>query len=123
MLRITKVRLMKRAVDGVKGVDQLLTHFKEQVGLVFASDEISAVAKVLHEFAEKNEALKIVIGCFDSTLLDEPSIVRIASLPSKKVLLAQVCSAVQAPVVNLVRLLNMKFLSLYVVLKQIGDKK
>ncbi len=121
-LKIAKARLMKRAAEGVEGVDQLMPFFKEQVGVVF-SDEPPAVAKVLSDFAKENQALSLVVGYLDSRLLEHDSIIRIASLPSKEVLLAQLCGTLQAPISGLARVLNMVPQKLLWALKEIEKQK
>lgn len=122
-LKVAKMRLVKRAIEGVEGADALNEYCKDQLGVVFVIDETSEVAKVLHQFSKKHKALRLVVCCLDSQLLDEKAIVRIASLPSKEVLLAQVCGAVKAPLAGFVQVLNVMILRLLWALKQIQDKK
>jgi len=121
--KVAKARLMKRAVDGVSGVQELAPHFKEQVALVFAPAETPAVAKVLRDVAKSNEHLEMLMGFVESQVLDKTAVERIASLPSKEVLLAQLCGSLNAPVGSLSRILNMLIIRLLFVLKQVGEKK
>ncbi len=121
--RVAKARLIKRAVDGVDGVDQLGPFLKEQIGVVFASDEAPAVAKILHDFAKQNEEFQLVVGCLDKSLLDAGAIKRIATLPSKEVLLAQVCGTLNAPISGFVNVLSILILRLLWTLKRIEEKK
>ena len=106
-LKITKARLMKIAADDVGGIEYLNPFFKDQIGVVFAVNEPSAIAKVLFDFSKKNEFLKLVAGSVDKQLLDASSIKQVAQLPSREVLLAMLCGTLQAPVAQLARLLNM----------------
>ena len=122
-LVFAKTRLMKRAAEGFEGPEGLLPSFREQVGLVFASQEPAVIAKVLQDFSKTNESLRIVSGCLDSMILDGQSVIRIASLPSREVLLAQVCGTIQAPLAGFVRVLNVMTLQLLWTLKQVGEKK
>jgi large subunit ribosomal protein L10 len=124
-LKIAKMRLVKRALADVDGVDVLVSHCKNQLGVVFAYDaaEISGVAKTLSDFSKKNEALGLVAGCVDAQLLDKTAIVRIASLPSKEVLLAQLCGTLNAPLTSLVCGLNSMLVKLLVALKEIEKQK
>jgi large subunit ribosomal protein L10 len=122
-LKVAKARLVKRAVSGVGGVDTLMPFLKEQIGIVFADKEISAIAKVLHDFAKDNEAFELVVGHTDSKTLTAGDVVRIASLPSRQVLLAQVCATLQAPSASLVRVLNGATLQLLWALNQVGEQK
>ncbi len=124
-LKIAKMRLVRRALADVEGAEGLLSHCKNQVGVVFAYDaaEVSGVAKALEDFAKKNESLGLVVGCVDAQLLDKTAIVRIASLPSKEVLLAQLCGTLNAPLTSFVFGLNSILVKLLVALKEIEKQK
>lgn len=121
-LKVTKARLMKRAAKELDA-EQLLPYLKNQIGIIFATGQAPAVAKVLYDFSKENEALKLVAGRLDAKFLDSNSIVRIASLPSREVLLARVCGTIQAPLVGVVSVLNVMTLRLLWTLKQVGDQK
>ncbi|HRN77630.1 MAG TPA: 50S ribosomal protein L10 [Candidatus Dependentiae bacterium] len=122
-LQVAKARLMKRAAEGIDGAQDIAEHFKNQVGLVFAAGEVPAIAKVLHTFAKNNVALVLKVGYIDSQVLDERGILRIAQLPSREVLLAQVCRGIQAPSSNLVRVMHTSIVRLLWVLQEIQNKK
>jgi len=124
-LKIAKMRLVRRALANIEGADGLLSHCKNQVGVVFAFDsaEVSGVAKSLNDFSKKNESLGLVIGCMDAQLLDKTAIIRIASLPSREVLLAQLCGTLNAPLTSLVCGLNSMMVKLVVALKEVEKQK
>lgn len=121
--KVAKGRLMKRAVQDVEGLNELAPYFKEQIGIVFATDGASAVAKILHNFSKENEALRLVAGFYDSRVLASEAVARIATLPSREVLLAQVCGTLKAPTAKLVTVLNMQMLRLLWTLQKIAEKK
>lgn len=122
-LKVAKARLMKLAVEGIDGVQDLSTFFKDQIGVVSATNESPAVANILNKFAKEHASLKLVIGCLDSHVISENDIVRIANLPSKEVLLAQVCGTLNAPIAGFVNVLNALVVRLLWVLKEIELKK
>ncbi|HEX4068874.1 MAG TPA: 50S ribosomal protein L10 [Candidatus Babeliales bacterium] len=124
-LKIAKMRLVKRALADVEGAEGLLSHCKNQIGVVFAFDaaEVSGVAKTLNDFAKGNEALGLVIGCVDARLLDKAAITRIASLPSKEVLLAQLCGTLNAPLTSFVFGLNSVMVKFLLALKEVEKQK
>jgi large subunit ribosomal protein L10 len=122
-LKVAKARLMKRATDDIAGPEHLKPSLKGQIGLVFAMKEAPAVAKVLHDFSKENESFKLIGGCIDTMMLDSASIGRIATLPSREVLLAQVCGTLKAPTTALVSVLNALLVSPLIALKQIEEKK
>ncbi len=100
-LQVAKARLMKRAAEPVDDAQQLMPYFKEQVALVFAQQEPTVIAKCLHDFSKDNPALKPVAGIFESKLYDAKALARIASLPSREVLLAQLCGLLKSPIQSL----------------------
>jgi len=122
-LKIAKNRLIKRAVGEVDGVCALQVHLKDQLGVVFAADEFTQVAKVLSDFSKENSALSLVAGCLGTELIDKEKISQLAMLPSKDVLLAQLCGTLQAPTTKLAALLNTMVVRLLWTLKQVGEKK
>lgn len=121
--KVAKVTLMKRVAQDVPSVEQLIPFFKDQVGLVFAQQESPAIAKILHDFAKENQQLTILAGCMDSVVLSKDAVKILAYLPSKEVLLAQVCGTLKSPIAGLVHVLNMLILRLAFVLKKIEEKK
>ena len=80
-------------------VEDLAPFFKDQIGVVFANNEAPAVAKVLHEFAKENEALKLVAGCLDSTMLSvKNDIVRISNSSIKRSFACSSMWYIKAPI-------------------------
>jgi len=123
VVKVGKVRLMKRAIDGMDKAEVLMPYLKDQLALVFSEKEAPVVAKVLYDFAKENEQLKLVAGCMDSELLTNENIVEIAKLPSKDALYGQLCGLLNAPTSRLVYLLNMPVIQLLCVIKKIGEQK
>ena len=123
MLKITKARLMKLALGDLEDAKALIPYLHDQIGIVFASDEAPAVAKVLREFSKDNKALSLIVGRLDGDFLDSQGIVRIASLPSRAQLLATLCCTLEAPMSRLAFVLNMQIVQLLLVLKQVAEKK
>lgn len=111
-LKITKMRLVKRAALGIDNVEKMDNFFKDQVGVVFAKQDPLSIAKVLYNFAKENKALSLVVGCFDGQLFEKGSLDRIAKLPSREILLSKLCGTMLAPIANLA-----------VCLKMLSDKK
>lgn len=122
-LTVAKARLMKRAVENVEGVSDLTPYFRDQIGVVFVTEEASAVAKVLYNFSKKHEALRLVAGFFDSNVLPSEGVARIATLPSREVLLGQLCGVLQAPTTKLVVVLNMQITRLLWTLQKVAEQK
>ena len=122
-LKVAKMRLVKRSLDGVECAQMLEPYCKGQLGVVFAVQEPPAVAKVLHDFAKEHNSLKLVAGCLDSQLLDKQAVIRIASLPSKEVLMAQLVGTMKLPITGLASVLRVLIQRLLIVLKEVEKKK
>ena len=105
-LKVTKARLMKIAAQDIPAAAPLIPYFKDQIGLVFTENQAPVIIKFLYGFAKENEALKILAGSLDSQLVDQLTLARLALLPSREVLLAQLCGLLNAPVTKLAYVLQ-----------------
>ncbi len=61
------------------------------------SEDAVAAAKVVAEFAKTNDKLVIRGGVYGGKLLDQAGVKELASIPSKEVLLAQLCGLLMSP--------------------------
>lgn len=122
-MKVAKARLMKRAVEGMEGADQLSPHFHDQIGAVFVKQSAPDAAKFLSEYAKQHAVFQLVVGVIDSQLYDATSINRIANLPSREVLLAQLCGTLQAPMTQTVTVMHLMIARLLFVLKQVEEQK
>jgi large subunit ribosomal protein L10 len=121
--QVSKVSLMERALSEMPALDGLRSYLGDQIAFVFAEKNAPAVAKVLFGFAKENEKLKLVAGCLEQQVIGSDKIKAVASLPSREVLLAQLCGTLQAPSQKLVMMLNLMVVRLCVVLQQAAEKK
>ena len=122
-LKVTKARLMKIAAEGIEGSESLNDYFKDQIGLVFAKDQVSEVAKELVGFSKQHGALQVVSGFYESSVLTKEQVEFFASLPPREVLLGQVVGTIQAPIAQFASLLNQLIVRLLYVLQRIAEKK
>lgn len=122
-LKVTKARLMKIAAEGIDGIEPFKENFKDQIGLVFAFEEVAPVAKCLVDFSKDHDALQIVSGFCESKMLSSQDVDFFASLPSRDVLIGQLAGALQAPITNLARVLIMPVQQLATVLQKVAESK
>lgn len=99
-LKVAKGRLMKRSLPTAQA-DDLRPYLKDQIALVFVKDEAAPVAKILFEFSKNNQALKLLAGLTEGSVVNEQGVVEIASLPSRTELLARLCGVLNASLVKL----------------------
>ena len=103
-LKVTKNLLAKRAIADTQYAG--LAHlFKGPTVTAFASEPVSA-AKVLSDFAKKNEKLVLIGGAFGATVLDKAAIQNLASLPSMDELRAKILAMLNTPATRLAVLLK-----------------
>lgn len=100
---VVKNTLARRAVQGTP-----FEPLAEQMAgpLVYGiSEDAVAAAKVVFEFAKTNDKLVIKAGAYNGKMLDAAAVNALASVPSKEVLLAQLCGLLQSPVSGMARVL------------------
>ena len=103
--RVVKNTLMTRAADGTN-MALLKDHFAGPCAVALGYEDAVAPAKVLMKFSEENAALEVKVGIVEGQVVDLPGIKRLAKLPSREVLLAQLLSVMNAPVTSLVTVLS-----------------
>lgn len=97
---VVKNTLARRAADA-KGVEGLGKYLTGPVGLVWVNGDPAAAAKALNTFSTANPALNITGGLLEGADIDTAGLGRLAKLPSRDVLLAQLAGGVAAPLRNL----------------------
>ena len=94
-LSVLKNTLARRAVTGGKfevAVDQMTGP------LIYGfSEDPVAAAKVVADFAKTNDKLVIRGGVYAGKVLDVNGVKQLANIPSKEVLLAQLCGLLMSP--------------------------
>jgi large subunit ribosomal protein L10 len=102
---VVKNTLAQRAL-AANLVTALDEHLTGPTGLVLAGKDPVAAAKVLADFVREFEKPAIKIGLVDGRPVTADQVKRLASLPSREVLLSQLAGAMQAPVAQLAGVLN-----------------
>ena len=116
---LLKIAMGKSSLAEIK--DQL--SYSGPYALAFNyKDEVSA-AKILYNFSEEHESLKIICGILDKKLLSKDEMISLAKLPNKEELLIRVLSIVAQPVSGLVNVLAAKIRSLILVIAAIEKSK
>ncbi|MGD8238168.1 MAG: 50S ribosomal protein L10 [Armatimonadota bacterium] len=102
--RVVKNRLMKIAV-GDTAAATLAELLSGPTALAFCEDPVPA-AKTLVEFASEHEVISIKGGIVDGELYSGEQVRRLAELPPRPLLLAQLLGGFNAPVAGLVHTLR-----------------
>ncbi|MBN9411925.1 MAG: 50S ribosomal protein L10 [Burkholderiales bacterium] len=95
-LSVLKNTLARRAVTG-SAFEVVADQMTGPLIYGFSTDAISA-AKVVADFAKTNDKLVIRAGAFAGKALDVEGVKQLANIPSKEVLLAQLCGLLMSPI-------------------------
>ena len=106
---VVKNRLARRAFQETSGMAEVAGSFEGATGLVFGYEDAVATAKALSDFAKDHDQRPAVkIGIMDRKVLDAAQVARLASLPPRDQLLAELAGLLQAPMANLAAALEAK---------------
>jgi len=102
--KVFKNRLIAVAASdlGIEGLEPYLYG----TTAVAMADDPATIAKVLLDFGEEHEDLKIKGGILNNQVIDAEMTASMVNLPSKNQLLAQVVSGLNAPIYGLVYVLK-----------------
>jgi large subunit ribosomal protein L10 len=102
-LHVLKNTLARRAVAGTP-FEVVAESMSGPLIYGFSEDAVAA-AKVIADFAKSNDKLVIKAGAYAGKALDVNGVKSLASIPSKEVLLAQICGLLQSPISGFARVL------------------
>ena len=108
--KVYKNTMINFAIKDTEFAD-LAQHLEGPTAIAVCKDDATAAARVLAKFAKTAEALEIKGGVVDGIYYDAAGIAKIASIPSRDVLLSKLLGSMQSPVTNFAR-----------VIKQIAEK-
>lgn len=118
---VAKKRLARIVLKN-EGLDMPM--LEGEVAFITSGEKSLAAAKEVYAFSKKNrEKTTILGGIFQKSIVDGHAITRLAQIPSREVLIAQVLSALQGPMRGLIGVLNGNQRKLVTVLQQISKKK
>jgi large subunit ribosomal protein L10 len=87
----------------ITGLDDVLSG---ATGLVFAGPDPVGAAKILSDFHKEHQQPTVKAGLFQGKRITADEVKRLASLPSREVLLAQLGGAFQAPMAGMLGVMN-----------------
>ena len=102
--RVTKNRLMRRALEGT-AFEGLAPLFTGPTAIAFSQDPVAA-AKAAVAYANRNNKLTIVGGGLQGQVLDEAAVKALATLPSLDELRGKIIGLINAPATKLAALLQ-----------------
>jgi len=101
---VAKNTLMKLAYNKIS--EGLLDAYLEGPTSIACTNNPAETAKILSKAIKANKKMQFKVAILDGKVLSVEEIEALAKLPSKEVLLAQVCGTFQAPIASFVRVLD-----------------
>ncbi|MBM4185320.1 MAG: 50S ribosomal protein L10 [Gemmatimonadetes bacterium] len=106
---VVKNRLAQKAFESLPGMPDVSGKLEGPTGVVFGYEDVVATAKALSDFAKEHEQRPAVkVGVMDRKIIDATQVARLASLPPREQLLAELAGAMQAPIAQLAWALEAK---------------
>ncbi len=102
---VLKNTLVKIAAEemGIKGLDDVLSG---PTALAFGMTDAVAPAKIINEFIKKSNKATVKAGLLDGEVLDAAGVEKLASIPSREVLIAKVMGSMMSAVSKFVYLVE-----------------
>ena len=88
------------------GLGDLVQYLEGPVSIAFGYEDATAPARVLNNFAKDHKKLELKAGIVDGIVYDKAGVEKLATIPSKEVLIAKLLGSFKAPLSNLAYLLN-----------------
>lgn len=88
------------------GLEGIESHLAGPVSVAFGYEDATAPARILNDFAKTHKKLELKAGIVEGTVYDAAGVAKLATIPSREVLIAQLLGSFKAPLSNLAYLLN-----------------
>lgn len=121
-LRVVKNTLIKRAADAV-GIEGLESYLTGPTAIAFSSEDPVSPAKMMAQAVREFRKIEIKGGVLGKTVIGPEGVKELAELPSREVLLGKVVGTLNAPIQQLVWVLNAPLSNLARALDQIRQQR
>ena len=103
--KVYKNTMMNFAFKGTD-FEGLSEYLNGPSAVAIATEDATAPARVLAEFAKKAPKLEIKAGVVEGTVYDAKGMEAIAAIPSRDVLISKLLGSLQSPITNFARVMN-----------------
>lgn len=102
--KVVKKTLIKKTLEDFNFNGEI-PELDGEVAIAFSENEPVAPAKIIKDFSKKN-SVKLLGGVFENKYIDEKTMIILANIPPKEVLLAQFVNVINSPIQGMVVALN-----------------
>lgn len=103
--KVYKNTYMTRAFKGTD-LEALAPYLEGPSAVAISTEDATAPARVIAEFAKKAPKLEIKAGVVEGTMYDAKGMAAIASIPSREVLISKLLGSLKSPITNFARVMN-----------------
>ena len=119
---VVKNRIFQRVLES-RSQKKLSGYCRGQTAVLLTSGELPSLLKAVTEFIKEEGSPRFKAGVWGEAIFEEEELKRLAELPSRDQLLAQLFGGIQAPLSGLVGVLNATLSGLVIALNQIKEQK
>lgn len=110
-MKVLKNNISTRAFKAAN-FDEMDGIFKGPTAVAFSKNDVTAAARILHDFSKKNKQLELLAGTMEDSFASKEQVQELATLPNKEGMLSMLLSVLQAPIRGLAQ-----------VTQQVADQK
>ena len=103
--KVYKNTMMNFAFKGTD-FEGLAPYLNGPSAIAYSTEDATAPARVIAEFAKKAKALEFKAGVVEGNVYDAKGMEVIASIPSRDVLISRLLGSMQSPMANFARVIN-----------------
>ena len=93
---VMKNSLTGRACDEV-GLGDMKQYLSGMTAIAISENDPIAPAKVIKKYADKIDSFQILAGYLDGAVVDKDTVIAIADIPAKEVLIAKLLGSIKSP--------------------------
>jgi large subunit ribosomal protein L10 len=120
---VVKNTLVRKALEQLAGYDRIFDKLVGPTGIAFSYEDPSAPAKIIKKFSEKTGKFQLKAAVIEKQVYDATKLDQLASMPTRKDMIAAILGSLQAPASGIVGAINAVARDLVYVIDAIEKKK